>query len=178
MMTTMDHSPVVLPNLHDFQLMRLSAGQGEVEVTFQLEGAVVHIRVIRAILARFEGDLRTMYIDAIEQCFVDGHSLDELGLNGEEEQAVRAALHGLPPRRRIVLKAIGIAGLNLLLIGENVECVCETVHYEEPEVTPEEQARSEAIRAMLTGIVADHGNEGLKDAKLVTVANLRRGKTR
>lgn len=167
-----------IPDLHDFQLTRLSAGDGDLEATFQYGGEVVHIRVVKPTLVRFEGDLRTMYVDGIEQGIVEGDDFGGLDLTEIERQAIKDAIYGPMPRRQVVLKTRLIAGIDLLLMGERIEFSHETVPYEEPEVTPEQQARIDSIQAMLTGVVARHGMEGLKDPKIVSAANRKRGRKR
>gem|GEM_PF-2304231 len=167
---------ILIPDLHDFQLTRFLTGDGNVEATFQLEGEVVRIRVSKAVLARFEGDLRTMYVDGIVQGTIEGDDVGGLALTEVERQAIRDALYGPTPRQQVVLKAIGIAGIDLLLMGERIEFSHEAIPYEEPEVTPEEQARIDSIHAMLTGVVAEHGVEGLKNPKIVSDANRKRAR--
>jgi len=167
-----------LPDLHDYQLVRLVAGQNEAEATFQYEGDVVRIRVLHPTLVRFEGDMHNMYIDGLVEGRVDGGVVDGVALTEAEAKAVRGALRGWSPRRQALLKAIDIAGIDLLLMGDGFEIERKQVPYEEPEVTPEEQARHDAIHAMLTGVVASHGPEGLWDPKIMSAANRKRGRKR
>jgi len=166
---------ILIPDLHDFQLLSLSVGPGTATVRFDLEGNVLEFEAVKPSLVLFDADGQTMYVSHAMMVALDPtDDLTAIELQDGQRTAIRNAFVDTPHRQQLLI-VVGLAGIDLLLMGERIEFSREIIPYEEPEVTPEQQARIDSIHAMLTGVVAEHGVEGLKDAKLVAKANRRRG---